>query len=353
MSEPRKTPGPFAVLAVVLLVVPLGIAGWYFYGRSGEDPKPKTISDLDVVCTGRVDAPSMVIALEPSSAGRVVKIFAAEGATLEDQQPILFLDDSLAQHRLKQAKAAVKVATIDRDRSRLDAARYPNQIEAKKALGKSVEAQVKAAEKNLENRKALAGVQKPGDAELLALESSVEQLRQLKKAEDLQIADYEKMLADKQPDLIVDAAESRLSAARADEELAQKGVDECTLRAPCPGRLLRMQASVGGFLLPGGFVPAIVFAPAGKLVVRAEVDQEYLGRVKVGQGATLKDDSRVDSQQWTGKVKSLAGWIAQRRTIILDPGEINDVRTAECLIELDSDDDLFIGQRMRVRISTK
>ena len=47
----------------------------------------------------------------------------------------------------------------------------------------------------------------------------------------------------------------------------------------------------------------------------------------------------------------MAGWVAQKRSFLLDPGEVNDVRTVECVVELDRPaDGLWVGQRVRVRI---
>ena len=130
-----------------------------------------------------------------------------------------------------------------------------------------------------------------------------------------------------------------------------KSVADCVLTAPGPGMILRMQATAGGVLSPGSPVPVIVFAPAGPFVVRAEVDQESLGRVQVGQSAEVRDENHPDGPVWKGRVKQVAGWVAARRSYVLEPGEINDVRTVECVIELDGPTDrLWIGQRMRVRI---
>jgi multidrug resistance efflux pump len=349
MSNGRRSPGVFTVLAVLLLVGPLGFAGWYFYRDKPEDKPPVRGEDLDVVCTGRVDAPGTVISLEPALAGRVVEVCVEEGAAVSDGQPILKLDDATARNRLQQAEAAVKAATVDRDRAKLDVERFPKQLEAREAVVNAAGEQVTAAKKNLEVRKALSGLQKPGEAEVAALEASIRQMEELKKAEELQLADLRKM----QPKLLVDAAEARLLAAEADRDLARKAMDECVITAPGPGRVLRLAASKGGVLVPGGFTPAVVFAPAGKLVLRAEVDQEFLGRVKPGQTVTAEDDSRPDSPQWTGRVRSIARWVAQKRSLILDPGEVNDVRTLECVIDLDSEDGLVIGQRMRARIKMK
>lgn len=348
MSNGRRPPGIFTVLGVLLLVGPLGFAGWYFYRQTPDDAPPVRGDDLDVMCTGRVDTPSAVIALEPAQAGRVVEVCVTEGAEVAAGDPILKLDDAIARVRLRQADAAVRGAAVSRDQARLDAERLPGQLKAREAVVNAAGEQVTAARKSLEAQRAAAAVRKLGEIEAAAMEAQIRQLEELKKAEDLQLADLKKMT----PQLLVDAAEARLLAAEADRDLAQKAVDECVIRAPGPGRLLRLQASKGGVLLPGGFLPNVVFAPAGPLVVRAEVDQEFLGRVRVGQAAEVQDDSRLDSPTWTGRVRSIAGWVAQKRTLILDPGEVNDVRTVECVVELDAAG-LVIGQRMRVRIKMK
>jgi multidrug resistance efflux pump len=353
MAEPKKVPKVFTILAALLLVGPIAFAAWYF-NRPKVDPTPlKTMEELDVICIGRIDSAKMVISLEPATAGRVVEILVEENAEVKADQPLVKLDDTLAMHRKKQAEAAEVGATLEKTRAVNEAARFPQQIEVRQAMTNSILAQVRAAEKNLEVRKVLSGLNKPGEAELSGLQAIVDQLKELHKAEEIQLRELKKMLAEKQPDLLVQAAEAKLKAARADLELAQRGVDDCTIRAPGAGRILRLQANKGGVLLPGGYMPSIVFAPAGKLVIRAEVDQEFLGKVKVGKKVMAEDESRLDSPKWIGQVKSVSRWVANRRTIILDPGEINDVRTVECVVELETDQDLVIGQRMRVRIMMK
>jgi multidrug resistance efflux pump len=353
MAEPKKVPKVFTVLAALLLVGPIAFAAWYF-NRPKVEPTPlKTMEELDVICIGRVDSAKMVISLEPATAGRVTEILVEENAEVKADQVLVKLDDSLAMHRKKQADAAVSAAILERKRAVNEAGRFPNQVEAQQAIVNSTKAQVQTAEKNVEVRQALSGLNKPGEAEIAGLRSLVTQLKELEKSQQIQLDELRKMLAEKQPNLLIEAADLKLKAAEADQELAQRGVDDCTIRAPGAGRILRLQANKGGVLVPGGFTPSIVFAPAGKLVIRAEVDQEFLGKVKVGKKVMAEDESRLDSPKWMGQVKSVSRWVANRRTIILDPGEINDVRTVECVVELETDQDLVIGQRMRVRIMMK
>ncbi len=353
MAEPKKAPKVFTIAAALLLVGPIAFAAWYF-NRPKVEPTPlKTMDELDVICIGRVDAPKMVISLEPAMAGRVTDILVEENAEVKADQVLVKLDDSLAMHRKKQAEAADIGAQLEKQRAVNEAARFPQTIEVRQAMSNSILAQMRAADKNLEVRKALSGLNKPGEAEIAGLQAVIDQLKELHKAEEIQLKELKKMLAEKQPDLLVQAAEAKLKATKADLDLANRGVDDCTIRAPSDGRILRLQANKGGVLLPGGYMPSIVFAPAGKLVIRAEVDQEFLGKVKVGKSVMAEDESRLDSPKWKGQVKSVSRWVANRRTIILDPGEINDVRTVECVVELETDQDLVIGQRMRVRIQTK
>lgn len=352
MAERGRAPGLFILLAVVLLVGSLAVAGWFFFAPRPDTRPPLRAEDLDVVCSGRVDAPQAVISLDPAQPGRVIDVYIREGQEVKADDPILKMDDSLAVHRRMQAQAAVTAATIDRDRAKAEADRFPDTVKMRRAMVAAAAAQVTAAEKNLETQKALAGVQKPGEAQVAALEANVLQLVKLKEAEEIGLGQLEKSLADKFPDLAVRAAEARLSAAKADLDLAEKAEKECVLKAPANGHILRLQATKGGNLVPG-YIPSVVFAPAGRRIVRAEVDQEYLAKVKEGMTAQIQDESRMDSPTWTGKVKSVSKWVAQRRTLILEPGEINDVRTLEAVIEPDDDKGLVIGQRMRITIKVK
>jgi hypothetical protein len=66
--------------------------------------------------------------------------------------------------------------------------------------------------------------------------------------------------------------------------------------------------------------------------------------------ATLRDDARADSPTWTGKVLRVGNWVARKRSVVLEPGEVNDVRTVECVVTLDNPQGLLVGQRVRVRV---
>ncbi len=154
--------------------------------------------------------------------------------------------------------------------------------------------------------------------------------------------------------LALRAATAKFQAASAAKDEADRALGECTMKAPSDGKILQLNVSVGGIIASGSPIPYIDFAPAGPLVVRADLEQEYVGRVTVGMKVELRDEARSSSPLWTGQVHTISEYIARKRNVLLDPGEMNDVRTAEVVITLDpSKDELRIGQRMRVRIQTR
>jgi multidrug resistance efflux pump len=148
----------------------------------------------------------------------------------------------------------------------------------------------------------------------------------------------------------VELAQRDVDAKREQLKKAEYGLKECTVCAPVKGKVLRSQLSVGQVLGPSPTQPVVLFCPALPYVVRAEVEQEFAGRVQEGQKALIQDDA-TGGGSWTGRVKSISGWYSHRRSMLLEPLQFNDVRTLECIITLDpGQPELRIGQRVRVTL---
>jgi hypothetical protein len=99
---------------------------------------------------------------------------------------------------------------------------------------------------------------------------------------------------------------------------------------------------------------AIEFLPTSPIIVKAEVLQEWGSYVKVGQDVVIEDDT-YKGPKWTGKVRTISQWYARTRSPIIEPFQMNDVRTLECLIEDIRPDEKNltqprIGQRVRAKI---
>jgi len=339
------------ILGVLLLVGSIGVSAWWF-NRAPEPIELSTVDATDIFCTGRVDVAGQVTALEPSQPGRVAKVSVSENESVKEGQEILRLDDTTALIRLAQAESAVEAAKVEFDAAEAEKARFGHQAEVRSLLVAAAAARVDAARKLLDQRREQKAITPLGKAEEKAIEAQVLELEELERAERKQLEEMKDREAKGfGTDLKIRATKARLKSAEADARLAAKAVADCVLKAPGDGTILRVQVSAGGVVGPGSPVPAVVFAPAGPLVLRAEVDQESLGRVAVGQAVEIQDENRPDAPVAKGRIKQVSRWVASRRTHVLEPGEINDVRTVECVVEFDGRAEQFwIGQRMRVKI---
>ena len=350
MAEGRRFPSVRAVVAAACLLVPLAGVVWWLYR-----PKPDTgapgpaLSELEVVCLGRVDGLAQVAALEPALPGRVVKVSAKEGDIVTNGQELLRLDDAGYQLREDEARAAVVAADLERAGANLDLDQHPNKILGQNAALAAAAERVAAARRMLEERRKQQSFGTLTAAEVAAFESEVKLVQLAEVAEG--IRNDALIAAEGGLRLRIKAAEAKKSAAEIAVRTAEQAVKDCVLRAPSAGTILRVQTNVGETASPGHPRAPILFRPEGPLVVRVDLEQEFLGRVASGSKATIRDDTRLDSPTWTGKVLGVAKWVGPKRSIVLEPGILNDVRTVECVISIDTPvNGLLVGQRMRVQI---
>lgn len=346
-SESRFT-GAAVWLGVFLLVGAIGVPAWLLMR---EKPKPVdtiALADLDVVCNGRVDFDGTVISLEPLQAGRLVELTAREGARVKAGDPILRIDDAPYKSLVREAAAAIKAVNAEMEVADVRAKQHPDQVALQEKKLAATKADVTALEKQLDQLRDKAKLtSNVTTADVDAFEAKVQAAKLLIEADQLQLEQLRKL----DPKLELKALAAKKEAAEVALERAEKAVADCQLTAPIDGTILRINTGVGAALAPGMPLPTILFSPTSQIIVRAEVDQASMGRVREGMKATIRDDARPDSPIWTGRVRSVAGWVAQKRSILLEPGEMNDVRTTEAIIDLDPSKDLLrIGQRMIIRI---
>jgi HlyD family secretion protein len=344
----------FLLFGLVLLVVGVGGAGWvanrlWTPSSAGVANPPRESPAVDeegVVCTGYVDLEHGVRSLAPLRPGRVAALLAKENDRVAAGAPLLRLEDQDAKYQLDEAEAAVAAAEIQladalhsEERQR---ARLAQQQAAVNAAGHRLDAarqMLRRREKQVQDDLASAD-----DASVI--HDEVKALEEKQRAEREKLAELNTV----DPALTMRKARTDLRLAQIRRDRARHQLDECTLKSPLPGTVQRFGVGVGD-LVGGNPLQAIVrFCPDETPLVRAEVNQEFADRVRVGQTALLRDDARSGAS-WRGKVERVAGWYERRRPTTQDPSAFTDVRTIECLISVDSGQaPLRIGQRMRVLI---
>ncbi len=340
----RRWSGVGWFLLFVMLVAPLlAVSWWLRYGRPPSTPAE--LPELTVVCLGRVDGLHPVAALDVPLPGRVAEVFVSEGQEVKRGTPLVQLEDESYRLRVREAEAARTAAELEKEAAQQERRAWPYRLAAQQTAVAA--ARERYARKLLEEKLKAGKLQVVGSAELLMAESEVRQSQRFLEAEETRWREMQVI----DPDLKVRLAETRYQSAQIAVLQAEKAVRDCVLVAPSDGLVLRIQVQKGETVAPGGLHAALLFRPAGPLIIRAELEQEFLSRVREGMPAWIQDDARVDSPIWRGQVLRVARWISRKRTAPVEPGEWNESRVAECLISIEGDTaGLFIGQRMRVHI---
>lgn len=336
------------VLGVVLLICTVA-SGVYLLSRGfSESAAPAQNgagAPRGTVCFGRVDVEPGIAALYPVQPGRVAEVFVKETDKVKKGKVLLRLEDRAAKLKVAEAQAALRAA----EEVLAQAKKVPEQQRLKIRLqGDAVEAakhRLAAAEALLKQRQELRQANQLNQAELTAADQQVQELRISLRSEEEKLDELKRQ--DPNADERRARAEVEVAQARVDQ--AKAALDECELKAPADGEVLRLLVAVGDVLSAAPRQPAVQFCPALPRLVRAEVDQEFAAAVTLSQSAVIEDDTQPGAR-WTGRVLRLSDWYTQRRMAQLDPMEFNDVRTIECLVSLEGGPPAKIGQRVRVRL---
>lgn len=353
MSLPGNRSRWWLVLMVLLLTTVAG-ANWFFYfrnvDRSSAALDASALQDAEpagvVVCFGHVDVEYGVQSLSPVQSGRVIEVAVREYAEVKAGDVLLRLDDRQAQNRQREADADLSAAQAQLTLAEKAVEQHPSRLAQQKEAVVAARKRLSAALHALERKQQLLKIQQISKEEVGAADDQVKELEAAVRAENHKLREF----ALNDPELLVSKAGADVSARQARLDQAQQALDECTLRAPADGEVLRVLVGPGDVLGNQSKQLAILFSPDKPRFIRAEVAQEFADRVKAGMPARIHNDAN-DSGVWHGSVQRISSWYTQRRSTMHEPLQVNDVRTLECIVTIDSGPTpLRIGQRMRVTI---
>jgi multidrug resistance efflux pump len=338
-------------LGIVLLLSSVGIAAVELRSHASDSSSASGTTsannggDSRWMSIGYMDVEGGVTPLYPVIPGRVKSIQAHENESVQANAELFRLDDTLAVLKAREAENGVNIAKQQVIVAEQKAKQYREQIAAQKEAVNVASEDVKQARINRDKQKKdyekeLVGKQVVENAEALLQKAEAALRGKQKELAALEAID---------PDEGVKVARLNVELRQAQSEQAREAVKQHVLRAPYAGTPLRILVSVGETLGSNPRQPAIQFCPDRPLLVRAEVEQEFAGRIQKGQAARIQDHV-TGEDLGRGTVASISRWITHRRSILLDPLQYNDVRTLECVIKLDSNaQTLRIGQRVRVQ----
>jgi HlyD family secretion protein len=315
---------------------------------AGETPVAPADSRQDrVVCFGTVDLEHGVTSLSPLQPGRVAEVLAAENQEVKEGTDLLRLEDAFARSRLAAAEAAVELAQLQVVQARKQPRLQRIRIAQQQAMCQAMASRLAGARSALAREKELTKGVVVAESEKNVTIEKVREMEALEQAEEQRLAELEAQDVEAE----THRTERELEAAEARRDEARLAVEECRLKAPRPGTVLRIQVGPGDVLGGQSAQPAILFAANGPQVIRATVEQEFARRIKEGAPALVRDESDRTAATWRGRVGRIASWYSQRRTVLHDPSQLSDVRTLECLILLEpGQPPLRLGQSVRVLI---
>ncbi|WP_427792907.1 HlyD family secretion protein [Brevundimonas diminuta] len=159
------------------------------------------------------------------------------------------------------------------------------------------------------------------------------------------LAEARQSLADAQSE--VDAAAAEIAVA--DQRLAQarNRLHRAQLIAPADGVALRVAASSGQRLSAGA--PVLTLLPDRPLIVRAEINESFISRVRTGMKATVSVDPASSGAKPLppARLTYLSPVYTHARQD--DDVERGPSRVVEGLLEFDARPDVRVGQTVRIR----
>jgi len=288
---------------------------------------------------GRVEAKSGEIRIGAGVPGRIAAVDVSMNDRVEADEVLVRLENEEARARLASAEAEAAARQRERDAQPAIAGRE----DVRKA-----EDAVYSAER------AVTGARYALDAALLT--------KRRNGGNDREIADARNRLSDarehlRREQLALATAQSRsgvpapsrldsaVIAARTDVSLAQLLFDRTRIRAPIDGTVLQVLGKAGETVAPSPEQPIIVMADPTIVIVKAEIDDRDISKVKVGQRAFVRSTA-FPNRDFEGKVTSIAPTLGPPHMSARGPRRPTDHEVLEVTIEFENAVPLIPGLRV-------
>ena len=269
-------------------------------------PAASPPSAYAAVARGRVDIEGGLLALSMPREGVLATVAVHEGDHVKQGQLLAQLDTrpavlavDAAQAQLEQAQAQIKLLAVKQTAATQRARRLAAALAAGAGDGQSAD----------DAREAAAQL----DAEQQGAHAAVDMARQ-----KLDEARYE--------------------------------VKQRSLLAPFDADVVNVKAQIGASVSPSSG-PLFTLLPNKPRIVRAELNESFVGMVKPGMQAEVSANSDNPGAHWSAHVLRI-GKVYGPATLENDPQVRANARTVECVLAFDQPQNLRIGQRVTVRFDT-
>ena len=378
--EPKRS-NKFLIPAIALAVAALGVSTWVVMSRTSSPPQTAPTSATStkeqtraISALGRLEPQGEVVKVaSPSTLGssRIIKLMVKEGDLVKQGQVIAILDSydrSVATLRQSQGQAQES----DRNLAKVRAGAKNGEIVAQQGNVLAAASNIKSTEANTARIQAeleiavrdynrFLQVYKEGAISQTVLDTyrlRVETLRgqfvqaqQQTQQAKFQLSQSEGTLSSVSEVRATDVqfAEAQLQTAILNIEKAQVDLDLSQVRAPINGQVIKINTKVGEVVSQTNGV--IDLGNTSQMYVVAEIYETDIGKIKVGQTATIV--SEAFQGEIAGKVDSLGLRIAKNDVLGTDPAAKTDVRIIEVKIKLDDSKKVSGLTNLQVRVKVE
>jgi HlyD family secretion protein len=333
-----------------LTAITTAIPGFVPTFRADELPKATagTVAQQswDAVALGRVEPKSREIRIAAPAPGRIADVLVKANDDVFAGELLVRLDDDEALARVAAADAQVAL----RKRARNDQSTPAASVERRKAEDAAYDsertvADLRSALDRVTAEWRTGSAQRANvDEARTALSRAQNRLRETQGALVKLRAASETALPTR--------LEGELNVARAEWTLAQAVLEKTRIRAPFDSSVLQVDAKKGELAVPAQEPALLTLGDLSGLRVRAEVDEQYLGRIRAGQNILVRSTAFRD-RQFDGKVASIARIVGPSRINSRGPRKFNDVDVLEVAIDLNNPGPLVVGEQVDVYFSAE
>ncbi|MBP6536047.1 MAG: HlyD family secretion protein [Xylophilus sp.] len=273
------------------------------------------------VSTDNAYAAAEIAHITPAVGGTVQEVAVQDTQAVKAGDVLLVIDPTDAELAVTQAQAELD-HTIRRVKSAFATdANLAAQISAREADTQRASAQLAAAQADferakvdLQRRKALVDSGSVSGDELTraqnAFDAASAQLAAAKAATAQVTAQQRAAVAAKEANAALISHSTvetnpEVVAARARLDQARVNLERTVLRAPLDGVVAQRRVQLGQRVQPG--IPLMAVVPVGDIYVDANFKEVQLGKVRVGQQATLHADIYGSQVTYTGVVAGFSG----------------------------------------------
>jgi len=334
-------------VVVLLATVAVMVPGFAQRFRADELPSASSgahQTSWDAVALGRVEPRSREIKIAASTPGRIAEVLVRPNDQVFAGELLVRLDDEEAVARVAAADARVALAKRARnDQSTPAGSADRRKLEDAVGDAERVVADTRATLDRIStDRRAGSASQSDLDVARVALSRAQDRLREQRDA----LAKLKAVRDTALPTRL----EGELNVARAEWTLAQAALEKMRIRAPVDGTVLAIDAKTGELAVPS-FDPALlVLGDLSAMRVRAEVEEQYLGKMRVGQHVLMRT-AAFGGREFDGTVSSIARIVGPGRINARGPRKFSDVDVLDVVVDLSNPGPLVVGEQLDVYFS--